>query len=60
MNLGCGRCEKPFGFRNNYALGMRKDVAAAKGVANVSDLRKHPQLRLRRGRLHRRRELYHL
>jgi osmoprotectant transport system permease protein len=36
---------KPLGFRNNYALGMRKDVAAGKGVAKISDLREHPELR---------------
>ena len=40
------RMSKSLGFRNNYALGMRKDVAAAKGVAAVSDLRAHPALRL--------------
>ncbi|MBY0515169.1 MAG: amino acid ABC transporter permease, partial [Gemmataceae bacterium] len=40
------RMSKPLGFRNNYALGMRKDVAAAKGITKVSDLRGHPGLRL--------------
>ena len=40
------RISKSFGFRNNYALGMRKDVAASKGIAKISDLRSHPQLRL--------------
>src|SRR5207248_4215812 len=39
------RVSKSLGFRNNYALGMRKDVAAAKGVRTVSDLRAHPELR---------------
>ena len=39
------RISKPLGFRNNYALGMRKDVAAAKGVRTISDLRNHPALR---------------
>jgi len=34
------------GFRNNYALGMRKDVAVAKGITKISDLRGHPELRL--------------
>ena len=34
------------GFRNNYALGMRKDVALAKGITKISDLRGHPELRL--------------
>src|SRR5439155_13236385 len=35
------RLSRPLGFRNNYALGMRKDVAAAKGVTKISDLRVH-------------------
>ena len=39
------RVSKPLGFRNNYALGMRKDVAAAKGISKTSDLRDHPELR---------------
>jgi osmoprotectant transport system permease protein len=37
---------KPLGFRNNYALGMRKDTAAAKGIKSISDLRQHPELKL--------------
>jgi len=40
------RISRSLGFRNNYALGMRKDVAAAKGIAKISDLRTHPDLRL--------------
>ena len=40
------RISKPLGFRNNYALGMRKDTAAAKGIRAISDLRRHPDLRL--------------
>ena len=40
------RVSRPLGFRNNYALGMRKDVAAARGITRVSDLRAHPALRL--------------
>ena len=40
------RVGESLGFSNNYALGMRKDVAAAKGVAKISDLRAHPDLRL--------------
>lgn len=40
------RISRPLGFRNNYALGMRKDVAAANGITKVSDLRGHPELRL--------------
>ena len=39
------RISKPLGFRNNYALGMRKDVAGARGIAKMSDLRAHPALR---------------
>ena len=41
------RMSKPFGFRNNYALGMRKDVAAGLGIAKISDLRRLPNLRFR-------------
>jgi osmoprotectant transport system permease protein len=40
------RISRPLGFRNNYALGMRKDVAAAKGITKISDLRAHADLRL--------------
>jgi osmoprotectant transport system permease protein len=40
------RLGQPLGFRNNYALGMRKDVAAAKSVTRISDLRGLPDLRL--------------
>jgi osmoprotectant transport system permease protein len=36
---------RSLGFRNNYALGMRKDVAAGKGISKISDLRDHPELR---------------
>ena len=36
---------RPLGFRNNYALGMRKDVAASLGITKTSDLRDHPTLR---------------
>jgi osmoprotectant transport system permease protein len=39
------RMSRPLGFRNNYALGMRRDVATAKGVAKISDLRNYPELR---------------
>src|SRR5439155_19355725 len=40
------RLGRPLGFRNNYALGMRKDVAAENGITKISDLRGHPELRL--------------
>ncbi len=39
------RMSKPFGFRNNYALGMRKDIAVGRSIAKISDLRNHPDLR---------------
>src|SRR5690606_33298753 len=34
------------GFDNTYALGMREARAAALGIATLSDLRAHPQLKL--------------
>jgi osmoprotectant transport system permease protein len=40
------KMSKSLGFRNNYALGMRKDVAAARKIRTISDLRGHPDLRL--------------
>ncbi len=40
------RVSGSLGFRNNYAFGMRKDVAAAMGITKISDLRGHPELRL--------------
>ena len=36
----------PLGFNNTYALAMRADDARAQGIANLSDLRAHPGLRL--------------
>ncbi len=33
------------GFNNTYALGMREDVAEKLGIANISDLREHPNLK---------------
>jgi len=36
----------PFGFSNGYALGIRRSVAAAKGIASVSDLARHADLAL--------------
>jgi osmoprotectant transport system permease protein len=41
------RVSRPLGFRNNYALGMRKDVAAARGITKMSDLKAHPDLKFR-------------
>jgi osmoprotectant transport system permease protein len=40
------RASVPLGFSNSYALGMRREVATAKGLATVSDLSRHPDLRL--------------
>src|SRR5690242_2072105 len=36
----------PLGFNNTYALAMRADDARAKGIAKLSDLRSHPELKL--------------
>jgi osmoprotectant transport system permease protein len=35
------------GFQNNYALGMRASEAQRLGVETISDLARHPELRLR-------------
>ena len=36
----------PLGFNNTYALALRTDDARAKGIARLSDLKAHPELRL--------------
>ncbi|MDQ6621250.1 MAG: ABC transporter permease subunit [Pseudomonadota bacterium] len=36
----------PLGFNNTYALAVRSDDARAKGLARISDLKAHPELRL--------------
>ena len=36
----------PLGFNNTYALALRGDDAKAKGIARLSDLKAHPELRL--------------
>jgi len=36
----------PLGFNDTYALAVRGDDARAKGLARLSDLRAHPELRL--------------
>ncbi|MEP7156064.1 MAG: glycine betaine ABC transporter substrate-binding protein [Betaproteobacteria bacterium] len=36
----------PLGFNNTYALAMRADVATAKNISRLSDLKAHPALRL--------------
>ncbi len=43
--LGLG-VDVPLGFNNGYALAMRADRAAALGIRTLSDLERHPQLRL--------------
>ncbi len=40
------RMSEPLGFSNNYALAMRAERAEALGIASISDLKKHPKLRL--------------
>ncbi len=40
---------QPLGFRNNFALGMRRDVAERLAIRHVSDLREHPGLVFRFG-----------
>jgi osmoprotectant transport system permease protein len=36
----------PLGFNNTYALALRGDDAKSKGIARLSDLKMHPELRL--------------
>ena len=36
----------PLGFDNSYALAVRSSVAREKGIARISDLKQHPELRL--------------
>jgi osmoprotectant transport system permease protein len=36
----------PLGFNNTYALAMRADDARAMGIARLSDLKSHPELKL--------------
>lgn len=40
------RMSAPLGFNNTYALGMKEDLADRLGITTVSDLRRHPGLRL--------------
>ncbi len=37
----------PLGFNNSYAIAMRPEEADALGISTISDLRKHPGLKLR-------------
>jgi osmoprotectant transport system permease protein len=43
--VGIGMTE-PLGFNNTYALVMRRDQAAKLGIRTISDLQKHPELKL--------------
>ena len=36
----------PLGFSNSYAIGVRGELAARHGLRRISDLARHPQLRL--------------
>ncbi len=38
---------RPLGFNNSYALGMRDEVADARDIRTISDLRSHPDLVVR-------------
>jgi osmoprotectant transport system permease protein len=38
------RMSQPLGFADNYAIGMRKDVAQRLGIRTISNLRQHPEL----------------
>lgn len=37
----------PLGYENNYAIGVRGEVAERLGLKRISDLTRHPELRLR-------------
>lgn len=41
-NIGMSR---PLGFNNTYIIGMKKNLASKLKVANISDLRRYPDLR---------------
>jgi osmoprotectant transport system permease protein len=36
---------RPLGFNDNYAIGMREDVAEKLNIRTISDLKQHPELR---------------
>ena len=44
--FGIGMTE-PLGFNNTYALVMRRDHARRLGIRSISDLRNHPELKIR-------------
>lgn len=37
---------RPLGFQNTYALGMKRSKAQSLGIQKISDLKKHPDLKL--------------
>ena len=37
---------RPLGFNDTYAIGMRKELADRLGIRRISDLTRHPELRL--------------
>src|SRR5208283_3393944 len=39
------KASAPLGFRDAYALGMRRETTERLGVATISDLGRHPELR---------------
>jgi osmoprotectant transport system permease protein len=43
MGIHLGR---PLGFENDYAIGMRREVAERLGIRAISDLARHPKLEL--------------
>lgn len=44
-NAGIGMSDS-LGFENSYALGMAKQNALKRGIKTISDLKKHPELKL--------------
>ena len=40
------RMGRPLGFEDSYAIGMRREVAGRVGMRTLSDLARHPELRL--------------
>jgi osmoprotectant transport system permease protein len=40
------RMGRPIGFEDNYAIGIRRDIAERLGLRTISDLSRHPELRL--------------
>ena len=40
------RISRPLGFDNTYAIGMKQEAAGRLGIRTISDLRRHPELKL--------------